>query len=352
VGHPRRTHWGEDGSPASLVGSPACRPSEITNLTSSLARILALVLVAAMALTWAFQAQAQEGPIGKREFAVTRTVEDPLVADELLFPSILHIKRPAGRGEPPTRETDVSGELLKTLTANFGVSLAGSLIHLDPDEAPTLTGFDNLEIGLKYAFFVSPTHETILSAGLGWEVGGTGRKAVADSFDVVRPAIFWGKGFGDLPEELRMLKPLAVTGVLGFEIPTRGTTRRAQVAGGQTQVDVQRNPNAFQWGFVVEYSLAYLQASMKDSGFRTPFKELIPVVELAFDTFLDRGSAGQTTGTVNPGIIWQGDSIQIGLEAVIPINERSGKNVGVQASLVFFFDELLPKSLGRPLFGR
>ena len=322
------------------------------DVTSPLARLLAIVLFAGVALTPAFQAQAQEGPIGKREFAVTRTVEDPLVADELLFPSILHIKRPGRRGEPPTRETGISGELLKTLTPNFGVSLAGSLIHLDPDEAPTLTGFDNLAVGLKYAFFVNPTHETILSAGLSWEVGGTGRRAVANSFDVVTPAIFWGKGFGDLPEDLRVLKPLAVTGVLGLEIPTRGTTRTIRVKGGQTEVDVQRNPNALQWGFVVEYSLPYLQSSVKDTGLRTPVKELIPVVELAFQTFLDRGSGGQTNGTVNPGIIWQGDSVQIGLEAVITVNARTGKNVGVQASLIFFFDELFPKTLGRPLFGR
>jgi len=310
-------------------------------------------LFVAVALITSVQAQAQPLWVGKREFAVTRAVEDPLVADELLLPAIRHIKQPATRREPPARQTHISGELLKTLTPNVGLALAGSLIHRDPDGAPTVTGFDNLEVRLKYAFVASRAHEAIISAGVGWEVGGTGRKAAgANSFDGVTPTLFWGKGFGDLPDDLRLLKPLAVTGLLGAAIPTRAETRTTRVTGGQVLVDVQRNPNALEWGFVVEYSLPYLQSFVKDVGLRTPFKDMIPVVELAFETFLDRGAGGKTNGTVNPGIFWLGDVLQIGLEAVIPINERTGKNVGVQASLTFFLEELFPKSLGRPLFGR
>ncbi len=314
---------------------------------------LARALFVAVVLIPTVHAEAQQLTVGKREFAVTRTVEDPLVADELLLPSILHIKRPTTRREPPTRETTISGELLKTLTPNVGLALAGSLIHRDADGAPTLTGFDNLAVRLKYAFFASAVHEAILSAGIGWDVGGTGRNAAgAHSFDVVTPELFWGKGFGDLPDSLRLLKPLAVTGELGVAVPTRAETRTIRVTGGQALADVQRNPNALEWGVVVEYSLPYLQSFVNNLGLRTPFKELIPAVELAFETFLDRGSGGKTNGTANPGIFWQGNVLQIGLEAVIPINERTGTNVGVQASLTFFLDELFPNSLGRPLFGR
>lgn len=319
---------------------------------TSLRLLLSLFCAAALLVTTC-EARAQQLSVGKREFAVTRTVEDPLVADELLFPSVLHIKRPARRLDTATRETDVSAELLKTLTPNLGLSLAGSLLHLDPDGGSTRSEFDNLEVRLKYALAASATHEAILSVGLGWDVGGTGNRSVgADSFDVVKPAIFWGKGFGDLPEGLRLLKPLAATGVLGAAIPTRTSTRTTTVEAGQTVVTVEQNPNALEWGFVVEYNLAYLQSFVADVGLRRPFKGLIPVVEVGLETFLDRGSAGKTTGTVNPGLIWQGDFFQIGVEAVIPVNDRTGKNVGVQASLTFFLAELFPKSLGRPLFGR
>ena len=68
-------------------------------------------------------------------------------------------------------------------------------------------------------------------------------------------------------------------------------------------------------------------------------------------TALDRGASG-TTGTVNPGVIWAGRYTQLGVEAVIPVNNRSGNRVGWIAQLHFFLDDLFPATLGRPIFGR
>jgi hypothetical protein len=54
---------------------------------------------------------------------------------------------------------------------------------------------------------------------------------------------------------------------------------------------------------------------------------------------------------VNPGILWAGKSFQVGVEAIIPVNTRTGSNVGVIAQLHFFLDDLFPTTLGRPIFG-
>ena len=51
------------------------------------------------------------------------------------------------------------------------------------------------------------------------------------------------------------------------------------------------------------------------------------------------------------GIIWSGKYFQVGAEAVIPINSRTGNDVGFIAQLHFYLDDLFPHSLGRPLFG-
>ncbi len=56
------------------------------------------------------------------------------------------------------------------------------------------------------------------------------------------------------------------------------------------------------------------------------------------------------TGFVNPGIIWFGKYIQLGIEAQIPINDNSGDGVGVLALFHVFIDDLFPDSLGRPIF--
>ncbi len=292
---------------------------------------------------------AAHGLAGKRFFPSTIAIDDPFVSDELTLPSVFHLERPGDAEEPPTRETEFSGEFSKRITRDLGISLEGGLTHLDPDEGPSLTGFNNLEVGLKYQFLTSAEHEAILSAGLGWEVGGTGRKATgAESFDVVTPSVFFGKGFGDLSDAFAFLKPFALTGVAGVEIPTRARTRSISEEG---EVEFERNPHVFAWGLALEYSIPYLQSFVRDVGLPKPLSQLIPVVEVEFQHPLDRGQAGRYTGTVNPGIIWAGKFFQIGVEAVFPVNDRTSKNVGIRGMLHVFLDDLFPKSIGRPLFG-
>lgn len=294
------------------------------------------------------------GVVGKRFFPATLVIEDPFVADELSFPSVVHRKHPAEGETPPHHETEISADIQKRITPNFSLSVGGVFIHLDPDGAANENGFGNLELGAKYSLFSSDPHEAILSAGVEIEVGGTGNKSVgAESFSEITPALYFGKGFGDLPDSIKYLKPVAITGTLGFKIPTRSKTVKVSVnEDGDVETEVERHPHSLKWGFAVEYSLPYLQAFIRDLGIPDPFKGMIPVIELEFETFLNRGRGGQTDGTVNPGIIWAGKSFELGVEAVIPINDRTGKDVGVRGLVHFFLDDLFPRSLGRPLFGR
>lgn len=293
------------------------------------------------------------GLAGKRFFPSTLSIEDPFVADELTLPSVLHIKRPASGDEPATRETEISGEYSKRLTRSLGLSLEGELVHLNPDSGPSQTGFGNLEIGLKWQALTSEPHEALVSLALAWEVGGTGRKATgAESFDVVTPAVLFGKGFGDLPEPLALLRPLALTGTAGLAIPTRSRSRTVTVDGDEVEDEIERHPHAVRWGFALEYSLPYLSSFVRDVGLPDPLRQLVPLVEVELETPLDRGQGGRTTGTVNPGIVWVGRWCQVGVEAAIPTNDRTGNKVGVRAMLHFFLDDLFPGSLGRPLFGK
>jgi len=123
-------------------------------------------------------------------------------------------------------------------------------------------------------------------------------------------------------------------------------------ATGEREIEIERHPNVLQWGFALEYSLIYLQEQVKDIGLSSPFDRLIPLVEFPFETPLNRGQEGQTTGTINPGLIWSGKYFQVGAEAVIPVNSRTGSNVGFIAQLHFYLDDLFPKTLGGPVFGQ
>jgi hypothetical protein len=324
--------------------------------------LAALVVLSTPILVWA------HGFAGKRFFPTTLTIDDPFVSDELSF-LVNYIKEPGEGEESATKVTEISGEFTKRITPSLGLTLGGEFRHLNPDAGKTENGFGNLELGAKYQLFTSAPHEALLSIGLDVELGGTGSRSVgAESFSTISPVLFFGKGFGDLPEALNFLKPLAITGILGVNVPTRSknvTTRTVETGGEQAdeangepmtgdelqfEREVERNPVTLSWGFTVQYSLQYLQAFVKDVGLGTPFDRMIPLVELPLETCLNRGCGGRTTGTVNPGLIWFGKYVQLGLEATIPINDQSGKNIGVRGLLHFFIDDLFPQSLGRPIF--
>jgi hypothetical protein len=291
------------------------------------------------------------GFAGARFFPATLSTDDPFVADELSLPTVSTIRTPDGGG---TRETDISLDIAKRITPQFGIEIGETLTVLNPHEGRATTGFGNLEVGGKYQLLKNGPHEAIASFGLGIEIGGTGSSSIgADSFSTWAPGIFFGKGFGDLPEALRFLKPFAVTGVAGIAIPTSASTRSVMVNDetGEREVEIERNPEVLEWGFALEYSVIYLQSQVQDMHLPAPIDRLIPLVEFALETPLNRGAEGETTGTINPGVIWAGKYFQVGAEAVIPINERTGTNVGVIAQLHFFLDDLFPHSLGPPIFG-
>jgi hypothetical protein len=98
-------------------------------------------------------------------------------------------------------------------------------------------------------------------------------------------------------------------------------------------------------------SLPYLQEHVQEVEWLRPFRNVIPLVEFAMNSPLDR-DGGQTTGTINPGFLWESRYCQIGAEAVIPINRATGPNVGVVVQVEIFIDDLLPKIFGHPLFSR
>ena len=288
------------------------------------------------------------GFAGKRFFPATLATDDPFVADELSLPTVSQRKTAASGDSPATLETDTSVDFTKRITPNLGLGFGASYLRLKPDEGETQKGFDNYSASVKYQFYKSDEHETILSVGADWDIGGTGSKNVgAESFSTVTPTVFFGKGFGDLSEGVKYLRPFAITGTAGVAVPTQTRTTTLDEDGNAT---AEQHPDVLNVGFAVQYSLLYLQSFVKDVGLGEPFNRMIPTVELSLQKPLDRGG-GPTTGTVNPGVIWAGRTMQYGIEAIVPLNSRTGGKTGVMLQIHFFLDDIFPRSIGRPLVG-
>ena len=191
-----------------------------------------------------------------------------------------------------------------------------------------------------------------MSLGLAREFGRTGTEHTgADAYGSTGPILYFGKGLGDLP--IGYLRPLAITGELSYTFADKGlkATPVTDPDTGLTSLQFN-NGNSNQWsgGLSIQYSIPYLQSQVRDFGLPGFLGRLIPLVEVTWTSRASAPSQQPTTWTVAPGVIYMADWYQIGVEALIPANKAAGTNVGVVALFHVFLDDLLPHSLGKPIF--
>jgi hypothetical protein len=294
--------------------------------------------------------------VGNRFFPATLGIDDPGVNDELSIPTVANFNT---GDDPSFRQRDISGEFSKRITEAFAVSFGSTFSSFKPPGGPTgmgASGFQNFETTFKYRVFRNPVHEFVMSVGLNIEWGGTGAESVgAEPFNHYTPTLYFGKGFGDLPDTLSWIRPVAITGQVGYSIPARNftTTFGIDPDTGDPTVDTEFHPRVLNWGGTVQYSMPYLKSAVIDLGLPDFVNHLIPLVEATLQTPVSNTltSGSMTTGTINPGVIWVGNTFQIAVEALIPINRQSGTNVGAIAQLHLYLDDIDPHGIGRPIFG-
>ncbi|NTZ05993.1 hypothetical protein [Burkholderia metallica] len=301
---------------------------------STMPMLAALIAPATLAVPLLLPSLAAAHAIaGNRVFPATMAVDDPGVGDEVNV-EFGHVKSLTDDGDAQNTNT-TSVEWDKLITPNFALSVVGTYVNINAPNGGSARGFDNFAIGAKYRFYVSAKHEFMASIGAVAELGGTGSRSIANPYSAITPTLYIGKGFGDLPDSLKYLKPLAITGTLGPRLTLNSA-----------------DPESLSWGVTVQYSLPYLQNFVQDVGLKAPFNNLIPVVEFPMSTCTGGPCSGHTTGSINPGLLWLNRWGQFGVEAVIPVNHASGKGVGVLFQAHLFLDDVMPNSLGKPFFGK
>lgn len=297
---------------------------------SQLIRALPLCAAGLLALPAGARAHAV---CGERIFPATLDINDPGVGDEISIPTLAE-QPPAPDG---TREFDLGAfSWTKTIfSPNTAIVISDGATFLHPGGS----GWDPLSTEFQWGNFCSDDHELIatLSFNINWANTGTGSQT--QPFNTYEPVIDVGKGFGDLPKSLNPLRPLAVTFELSSTIPSHSWS------------DGSQNPTTLNGGFTIQYSLPYFnsQVAAIDSDF---FKHLIPITELAFSKPISNIASGtnEATGTIQPGFVYLAAKYQVAVEAILPLNRASGHGIGGIASIDLYLDDLLPNSLGKPLF--
>jgi hypothetical protein len=282
--------------------------------------------------------------VGGRFFPAMLSTDDPCVADEMSLPTVQY-----NSANPSGREHDVGVDFAKRFTESFGVVVSSTWTRVSPPaddgtQGPTAFGFQNLVTTAQFQVLKDSQHELALLAGLIVNWGNTGAAGVgAAPWSTITPTVYFGKGFGDLPDRAGFLRAFAVTGQVGYEIPT---TSLDLVSGNPVSQNLL-------WGTSLQFSMPYLKSSVVDLGLPDFINHLIPIVEAQFTAPVANnfGNDFVITGTVNPGVIWVGSYFQVGVEAIIPINRSSGTSIGAVAQLHLYLDDIFPTTIGKPLFG-
>jgi hypothetical protein len=287
-----------------------------------------LVVVAAFGCLDAAAAHAH-GVVGQRSFI------EPFVTEDVNPKNEFVIARPEWAHAAEGKAFLLGFGLEKKLADTFSITLDSewdSISPSDPEE-PQTTGFNNLGITLKDAFYINPGHEAILSAALE-ATAPTGTADVGSEHDwSFKPFVLYGKGLGDLPRSLKYLRPFAVQGDAGFEIA----------------IDHDRT-TTFTHDITLEYSIPYLQAFVTDVGLGWPFKNLLPVTEFNFEHGINGEGQGKSTIITTPGIVYMDRYVELGVAGRFPLNDTAHQELewGVIGIVDLFIDDIFPASKWQP----
>ncbi|HUC63233.1 MAG TPA: hypothetical protein VMF53_14885 [Alphaproteobacteria bacterium] len=298
--------------------------------------------IMALALSAGIGALAAPGPAwahavcGDRVFPATLTMDDPGVGDELSLPTITYSPIRANNGNPSGHSLDYGAEWDKTITKDLGFALNGDYFT-QRGAGQNLNGWNNITLTLKDELPCWEAHEFMASIGVIREFAksGSAELVTAGAIDKVSnttPTLYLGKGLGDLP--IGYLRPLALTGEVGFQESDNPNT----------------SPDQWNYAFSVQYSMPYLDQHVRALGGAAFLAHFVPLVEFVYSA----PHNAATTGTISPGVLYEADVWQFGVEAMLPANAATSQTqgVGVIAQFHLFIDDIFPTTLGKPLIDK
>src|SRR5438552_1798722 len=136
------------------------------------------------------------GVVGQRSFI------EPFIAEDVNPKNEFVIGRPEWDHSRDGRTLGLGFGLEKKLSDRFSITLDSEWddITPKPHDEPHASGFNNLGITLKYAFFIDPAHEAIASIALESAAPTGTEKVGAEKDPSFKPFLLYGKGANDEPD--------------------------------------------------------------------------------------------------------------------------------------------------------
>jgi hypothetical protein len=200
-----------------------------------------------------------------------------------------------------------------------------------------LSGFSDLEILTKYAFFASDEHETRLAIGSDTFLPSGNPTAGGETHTYMGPIFMFAKGFGDIPNQgfAKYLRPFAIQGDVEYLWKTGGTEQEDLIADGD-----------------LSYSLQYLNDYVTNLNLQRQVRNLVPFAEFTYEQIVEAHGPGTTPDVaVLPGVAYMTNAWQVSAATAFPLNR--GTVQFDHAAAIFLLSLTLDqifRAAGRTLF--
>jgi hypothetical protein len=317
-----------------------------------------LAVVFAVITLLIFGRAVARAQVGQRNFIEPLIVQDPNPSNEFdLLPSWLGIAHGRTYSAPFSLE--------KQLSSDFSIQIGSSWNdpfceknHRCDGIAPerrgrvgsrhsrkrrrvvtreqVLSGFTDLELLTKYAFFTSVEHETRLAIGSDLFLPSGNPTAGGNTHTYIGPIFMFAKGFGDIPNHglVRYLRPLAIQGDTEYLFKTGGTLVNEAIAD---------------WD--VSYSVQYLDTYVQHLGLQKELLNFVPFAEFTYEQVVRARQPGTPDLAVLPGIAYMTDTWQVSVATAFALNNATVPydHAAVITLLSLTLDKLIPGA-GRTWF--
>jgi hypothetical protein len=326
---------------------------------SSIAQPRWVVAIAGLCCLVLLTGAAARAQVGNRNFLEPLIVQDPNPSNELdLLPSWLRIAHGQVYSVPFSLEKQLSNDFSIQVGSSWNDPSCEKNHRCDgiaPERRGRVrtrhsrrrrrvvlreeihSGFTDLEVLTKYAFFTSAEHETRLAIGTDLFLPSGNPTAGGNEHTYIGPIFMFAKGFGDLPNQgfLKYLRPLALQGDTEYLFKTGGTLINDAIAD---------------WD--ISYSVEYLDSYVRHLNLPQDFLNLLPFAEFTYEQVVRARHAGTAPDlAILPGIAYMTDTWQVSVATALALNNATVPydHAAVITLLSLTLDKLFPAA-GRTLF--
>ncbi|MGA7872118.1 MAG: hypothetical protein WCA22_14625 [Candidatus Binatus sp.] len=219
--------------------------------------------------------------------------------------------------------------LEKTISPSSSVSLFAGYQRLEQEgELTTASGFTNLGLGYKRVLIAIPRHEFVFTINPTLELPVGDRSVGSESHPRAGGDLLFQKGFGDLPDSLRMLQPFGVEGGGGWESKVTGA--RDDLVSADLEL---------------EYSLRYLDANVAAGSVPRALRDFAPHLDFDYAQYLSaHRNSSAPDFELTPAIAWLNSTFEMNLGIQVALNRASSGSGAVAFVwlLGVSYDQLVP----------